>query len=294
MFATSSERMLACLAYLLGAFSGTLIALIERRSRFVLFHAAQSILVFGFLGLAQLPLLFLAMSSLAVALSGKSSPEQWFVHNAGLGAGFAGVAIVQWGFLIFLVVCACRGKMPHVPIAGRIADRLIGQDEELPARGPVIKLGAAVLLLLLMGSYAASGVMIYQIVAAMTEGPRTPRIRPEVLESSLATTGHGWERSGYGSRYVDTGGRMTTVLCRIPYARPSESAEIEVRVRSIDFDHDFPPAAERIRVRGWPGYSMPGRIVVWRGPVEVRIIGHGDLLSLLATVDLDRLAALEP
>jgi uncharacterized membrane protein len=90
------------LCYLLLWVTGLEFFLVEKKSRFVRFHAIQSIIVFGALSLA-FPLLFWI-------------PMVGWVFSWIIGA----LAITLW---ILLMIKAYRGEKFKVPIAGKIAER---------------------------------------------------------------------------------------------------------------------------------------------------------------------------
>ena len=69
-----TPRVAAVLAYLAGPFSGVLVLLAERTSGFVRFHAWQSVLGLGALGLVVVMLLGLAFASLIVSAPGLLRP----------------------------------------------------------------------------------------------------------------------------------------------------------------------------------------------------------------------------
>ena len=104
----------AALAYLAGPFSGGLILLAERSSPYVRFHAWQSILGLGGLGLLLVVLLGLAFASLIVSATAFR------------------VLLVTWqiGLGVWVLVCAVSvvraftRRRWKLPIAGTYAERL--------------------------------------------------------------------------------------------------------------------------------------------------------------------------
>jgi uncharacterized membrane protein len=90
------------LCYLLLWVTGLEFLLVERKSRFVRFHAIQSIIVFGALSLAFLLLFWI--------------PVVGWVFSWIIGA----LAITLW---IVLMVRAYRGEKIKLPLAGKIAER---------------------------------------------------------------------------------------------------------------------------------------------------------------------------
>jgi uncharacterized membrane protein len=105
------------LAYLAGPFSGALLLIMERTSRYVRFHAWQALIGLGALGLAAFLCLGLAFAMLIVSPRG-FAVLRWM---AGVGA----VAwVVFWGIGL---AQALKGKWWKMPVAGEYADRLAGK-----------------------------------------------------------------------------------------------------------------------------------------------------------------------
>jgi uncharacterized membrane protein len=110
----------AALAYLVGPVSGALIVLVERSSRYVKFHAWQSIIGLGGLwavGFASYVLAFLALFV---------SPTLFRVML--WVAGFTWLAwVAVW---IACLVHAFTGKLWKLPLAGEHAGRRAGLEQE--------------------------------------------------------------------------------------------------------------------------------------------------------------------
>ena len=106
----------AALAYLAGPFSGALLLGVEKTSRFVKFHAWQSLLGLGILGVASAVLLLLAFMMLIV-----SPTAFWIVLWLAALSGIAWVAI--WAAC---VLQAYRGRLWKLPLAGPYAERRAG------------------------------------------------------------------------------------------------------------------------------------------------------------------------
>jgi uncharacterized membrane protein len=98
-------RSAGLLCYLFGWVTGLIFFLLERESRFVRFHAMQSILFFGTLSI----------------LEGVFSRLPLF---GPLGGALGLVMFIGW---IVLMVKANRGQYYKLPLFGDLADRLIGQ-----------------------------------------------------------------------------------------------------------------------------------------------------------------------
>lgn len=104
----------ASLAYLAGPFSGVLVLLAESTSRYVRFHAWQSIIGLGGLGLLVALLLVVAFSSVLISAT---------AFRALMIAAWTawGVWIVCWALLLIKAFTRRRWKLP---IAGNYAERL--------------------------------------------------------------------------------------------------------------------------------------------------------------------------
>jgi uncharacterized membrane protein len=98
-------RTAGLLCYLFGWVTGLIFFLLERESRFVRFHAMQSMLFFGILSI----------------LEGVFSYLPFF---GPLGGALGLVMFIGW---IVLMVKAHRGQYYKLPLFGDLADRLIGQ-----------------------------------------------------------------------------------------------------------------------------------------------------------------------
>ena len=98
-------RSAGLLCYLFGWVTGLIFFLLERESRFVRFHAMQSILFFGSLSIL----------------------EEVFSHLPLFGPIGGALGLVMFIGWIVLMVKANRGQYYKLPLFGDLADRLIGQ-----------------------------------------------------------------------------------------------------------------------------------------------------------------------
>ncbi len=92
-------RLAAVLSYMLGILTGILLLRIERKDRFVRFHALQSILF---------------SSAVIVALL--------ILVGVGLELGALVIAIVAWAVWAILMLRAARGEFYQLPLIGRWAE----------------------------------------------------------------------------------------------------------------------------------------------------------------------------
>ena len=112
-----SPNAAAALAYLAGPFSGALLLVVERTSRFVRFHAWQALIGLGALGLVSVTSLGLAFLLLI------ASPRAFWVML--WISAFSAIAwIGLWGFCL---VQAYQGRRWKMPLAGAYAERFTGQ-----------------------------------------------------------------------------------------------------------------------------------------------------------------------
>ena len=95
-----SENVAALIAYLFGWLSGLIIFLLEKESRFVRFHALQSLIFFG------------AMS-LILGILGRIPVVGWVFALVG--------GIATFGFWIIGMVKAYKGELYRFPIVGDFA-----------------------------------------------------------------------------------------------------------------------------------------------------------------------------
>jgi uncharacterized membrane protein len=103
------------LCYLGSWITGIVFLVLEQKDRFVRFHAAQSIVVFGFLNIVFLML----------------RPIPFIGPFFGTIIGV--LAFVMW---IVLMVKAWQGELLKLPVAGDLADKLIGPAPAQPAVPP--------------------------------------------------------------------------------------------------------------------------------------------------------------
>jgi uncharacterized membrane protein len=108
------ENFASALAYLAGPFSGILILIVERSNRAVRFHAWQSVLVLGGIGLLAASALLASFLTLLV------SPLA-FTGMYRLSEIAALLWVVAW---VWCLVNAFSGRRWRMPVAGRYAERL--------------------------------------------------------------------------------------------------------------------------------------------------------------------------
>jgi len=107
---TSLEpNVAAALSYALGFVSGIAVYVLEDDDRFVRFHAAQSIVVFGGLAVAN------AVTSAVFAAIGIGSV-------AALLSGL--ISLLTVGLWVFLIATAYQGKTQRITVAADVADEL--------------------------------------------------------------------------------------------------------------------------------------------------------------------------
>lgn len=102
----NNENMLGAVAYLLGFITGIVLLLVEKKSKFVRFHAMQSIMLFGGLFIINLALGFVPVVG-------------WLV-----GFVLSLVAFVMW---LMLMWKAFNGEMYKVPYVGEMAEKQVAK-----------------------------------------------------------------------------------------------------------------------------------------------------------------------
>lgn len=117
------KNVAAALAYLAGPLSGVLLLIVERSSRFVRFHAMQSVLALGGLWLLAALLGILAMVTVFVSATGFAV----LLYAAWITGA---VWVVVW---IMCLVNAFSGRMGRLPIAGRYAERWTAASTSPPS-----------------------------------------------------------------------------------------------------------------------------------------------------------------
>jgi uncharacterized membrane protein len=110
-------RTAAALAYLAGPFSGALVLFAESTSPFVRFHAWQSIVGLGGLGLAVIVAYLLSFFAIFVS----ATAVMVFV---GVATAIWGVLVIAWALCLWK---ALSGERWTLPLAGRYADRRVTQ-----------------------------------------------------------------------------------------------------------------------------------------------------------------------
>lgn len=100
------DNMLGAVAYLLGFITGIVLLLVEKKSKFVRFHAMQSTILFGGLFIVNMALGFIPLLGWLVS----------FVLSMG--------AFVLW---LLLMWKAFNGEMFKLPYVGEFAEKQLGK-----------------------------------------------------------------------------------------------------------------------------------------------------------------------
>ncbi len=109
-----SANVAGLLCYVAGWITGIVFVVLEKKSKFVKFHAWQSIMVFGVLTVVQIILSILS----AIAVSTFSFGLWQFAHVLNII-----VWVLTVGLWIALMLLAYQGKMWKVPGAGNWAEK---------------------------------------------------------------------------------------------------------------------------------------------------------------------------
>lgn len=108
MAAKGNENMMGAVAYLLGFITGIVILLVEKKSRFVRFHAMQSSILFGGLFILNIVL--------------------GFIPLLGWLTGFI-LSLAAFGLWILLMWKAFQGEMYKLPYIGDLAEKQLGKQQ---------------------------------------------------------------------------------------------------------------------------------------------------------------------
>jgi uncharacterized membrane protein len=114
------------LSYLFGFVSGLIFYLIEKDDPFVRWHAAQSMAFSGVLIVTYIALTFLGTVVSVAAFSG--STGAFLIGSLfSLILGLVWLVVALGGFVawVYLMIKAYQGKTPRIPIAAKIADKLV-------------------------------------------------------------------------------------------------------------------------------------------------------------------------
>ncbi len=112
-----NENVEALLAYLFGWLSGLIVLLLEKKSKFAKFHAAQSLVVFGGLTILEILVAILAIPFALIGLG---------VVITLLYALIYLTMLILW---IVLMVKAYQHEEYRVPLAAGIADKLVNSNK---------------------------------------------------------------------------------------------------------------------------------------------------------------------
>ncbi|NWF77055.1 MAG: zinc-ribbon domain-containing protein [Chloroflexi bacterium] len=107
-----SANVAGLLCYVAGWITGIVFVVLEKKSKFVKFHAWQSIMTFGVLTVVQIILSIIGIATFFL------SPGWWFAHILGII-----VWVITVGLWIVLMLMAYQGKMWKVPLAGNWAEK---------------------------------------------------------------------------------------------------------------------------------------------------------------------------
>lgn len=114
------------LSYLFGIVSGLIFFLIEKDDPFVRWHAAQSMAFNGVLIVAYIALTFLGTVVSVATFSGSSG--MFLIGSLfSLILGLVWLVLAVGGFVawVYLMIKAYQGETPRIPVAAKIADRLV-------------------------------------------------------------------------------------------------------------------------------------------------------------------------
>jgi uncharacterized membrane protein len=114
-----SNNVAGLLCYVVGWITGIVFLVIEKKSKFVKFHAWQSIMVFGVLSVAQI-----IVSGILAAIGAATFSPGLIVFSGVLGTIIWILTAILW---IILMIQAGTGKMWKVPWGGNWAERRVSK-----------------------------------------------------------------------------------------------------------------------------------------------------------------------
>lgn len=120
------ENVAGALSYLFGVLTGLVFFVVEQENAFVRFHAAQSIAVFGIIFVAAMVTSVISGIMTAVLFTGGTGTFFLFsIVSLGLSLVWLAVGLGSLVLWVYLMFSAYQGKTPRIPVAARIADRLV-------------------------------------------------------------------------------------------------------------------------------------------------------------------------
>ena len=106
--AQGNENLMGAVAYLLGFITGIALLLIEKKSKFVRFHAMQSTILFGGLFIVNIALGFIPILGWALGIL---------------------LSLTGFIFWVVLIIKSFCGKMYRVPYIGKLAEKQLANME---------------------------------------------------------------------------------------------------------------------------------------------------------------------
>ena len=131
---SGEEKLLAAATYLLGFVGAWLVGAIliyfwqRDRSRYVAFHAVQSVILQAFIAIAVVVVLattFAGFLGTAIMSQGSGGPESALIPTAILVAGYAFCLIAPIYWTLRGAWVAAHGRLYEAPLVGRLARKLV-------------------------------------------------------------------------------------------------------------------------------------------------------------------------
>lgn len=119
------ENVAGALAYLFGFVSGLIVYLIEKDNAFARFHAAQSMALSGVLFVAYTALSIVGSVLTTMMFSTTSTFFLGSIVSLVLGLVWLVLALGGFAAWVYLMIKAYQGETPRIPVAAKIADRLV-------------------------------------------------------------------------------------------------------------------------------------------------------------------------
>ncbi len=118
-------NLMGALSYVLGFITGVVVYLIEKEDDFVRFHAAQSIAVSAILFAASIVLSVVGTVLSTLFFAGTGAFAVASLLSLLLGLVWLAVSLAGFVLWVYLIVRAYQGATPRIPVAARLADRMV-------------------------------------------------------------------------------------------------------------------------------------------------------------------------
>lgn len=118
-------NLMGALSYVLGFITGIVVYLVEKDDEFVRFHAAQSIAVSALVFGASVVLTVVGTVVSTLFFAGTGAFAVASLLSLLLGLVWLAVSLAGFVLWVYLIVRAYQGATPRIPVAARLADRMV-------------------------------------------------------------------------------------------------------------------------------------------------------------------------